>query len=183
MGELTTYLSNPLTSTNLSSDEPETLSELGVVIPPGWEMPDLRSPQFSQRPKCAGVATHENGLFFPEQKRWQKTSTGGPMTPQQMALDAKAFCWGTEPGDHVCPVRNECLDWAMENWQRYGVWGGLSEPERAKLKDQHEAERERRLETTAKARNTRLRRQYERARGYWLPWGPDLDYDPAEVVC
>lgn len=26
----------------------------------------------------------------------------------------------------VCPVRDECLDWAVTNWIHYGIWGGVS---------------------------------------------------------
>ncbi|WP_276319876.1 WhiB family transcriptional regulator [Egibacter rhizosphaerae] len=33
-----------------------------------------------------------------------------------------------------CPVRNECLEHALENDERFGIWGGLSERERRKLK-------------------------------------------------
>ena len=33
----------------------------------------------------------------------------------------------------VCPVRTECLEWALEHKERAGVWGGLSERERRKL--------------------------------------------------
>lgn len=29
-----------------------------------------------------------------------------------------------------CEVRAECLDWALENDVRHGIWGGLSERER-----------------------------------------------------
>ena len=29
-----------------------------------------------------------------------------------------------------CPVLEECLDYAIESDQRYGIWGGLSERER-----------------------------------------------------
>ena len=32
--------------------------------------------------------------------------------------DAKAVC-------ARCPVRQECLDWATETKQEYGVWGGV----------------------------------------------------------
>lgn len=31
-----------------------------------------------------------------------------------------------------CPVRQECLDWALENPQ-YGMWGGLTMDERAAI--------------------------------------------------
>jgi WhiB family redox-sensing transcriptional regulator len=37
---------------------------------------------------------------------------------------AKAVC-------ESCPVRRECLDYALRNSVRYGIWGGLNEKERA----------------------------------------------------
>jgi WhiB family redox-sensing transcriptional regulator len=40
---------------------------------------------------------------------------------------AKAVC---EP----CPVRLACLRWALDTGQDYGVWGGLSEQERRRIK-------------------------------------------------
>jgi WhiB family redox-sensing transcriptional regulator len=33
-----------------------------------------------------------------------------------------------------CEVRAECLDFALENDERFGIWGGLSERERRRLK-------------------------------------------------
>jgi len=44
---------------------------------------------------------------------------------------ARAVCSG-------CPVRAECLDYAVCSPQKYGTWGGLNEDERA-------AERRRRM--------------------------------------
>jgi len=41
--------------------------------------------------------------------------------------EAKAVC-------RRCPSREACLDWAMESGQDAGVWGGLSEDERRKVK-------------------------------------------------
>ncbi|OON82539.1 WhiB family transcriptional regulator [Streptomyces tsukubensis] len=32
-----------------------------------------------------------------------------------------------------CPVRSQCLAWALETGQRSGVWGGMDEHERAAL--------------------------------------------------
>ena len=52
-------------------------------------------------------------LFFPE--------TGGS------SRAAKQICAG-------CPVRAECLDWAIAHDQRYGVWGGLTVSERTQLR-------------------------------------------------
>ena len=50
--------------------------------------------------------------FFPE-----KGST---------AVVAKAVCWG-------CPVRIQCLDYAVEHNESHGVWGGFTPKERMRL--------------------------------------------------
>lgn len=52
-------------------------------------------------------------LFFPE----RGTS----------AREAKAVCL-------ACPVRPECLDWALDNGEMFGIWGGLTERERRRLR-------------------------------------------------
>jgi WhiB family redox-sensing transcriptional regulator len=57
-------------------------------------------------------------MFFP-------VGTSGPALLQLAA--AKAVC-------RRCPVAIECLTWAMESGQRAGVWGGMSEEERAELR-------------------------------------------------
>jgi WhiB family redox-sensing transcriptional regulator len=41
--------------------------------------------------------------------------------------DAKRICT-------QCTVRAECLDFALENDERFGIWGGLSERERRKFR-------------------------------------------------
>lgn len=33
-----------------------------------------------------------------------------------------------------CEVRAQCLEYALENDERFGIWGGLSERERRKLR-------------------------------------------------
>ncbi len=34
----------------------------------------------------------------------------------------------------TCPVREECLDFALTQDERFGIWGGLSERERRRAK-------------------------------------------------
>ena len=34
----------------------------------------------------------------------------------------------------TCEVRVECLEYALENDERFGIWGGLSERERRRMK-------------------------------------------------
>ena len=41
--------------------------------------------------------------------------------------DAKRICEG-------CTVRQQCLEYALEHDERFGIWGGLSERERRKLR-------------------------------------------------
>ncbi len=55
---------------------------------------------------CLGV---DPDLFFPER---------GVST-----REAKEVCRG-------CVVRSECLDYALANGEKFGIWGGLSERER-----------------------------------------------------
>ncbi|MET9646186.1 WhiB family transcriptional regulator [Streptomyces syringium] len=57
-------------------------------------------------------------LFFP---------VGNTSAAVLQAEEAKAVC-------RRCPVREQCLQWALESGQDAGVWGGLSEDERRSLK-------------------------------------------------
>ena len=41
--------------------------------------------------------------------------------------DAKRIC-------ESCEVREQCLEYALQNDERFGIWGGLSERERRKLR-------------------------------------------------
>ena len=41
--------------------------------------------------------------------------------------DAKKICT-------TCEVKAECLEYALQNDERFGIWGGLSERERRKLR-------------------------------------------------
>lgn len=42
-------------------------------------------------------------------------------------VEAKAVC-------RSCPVRRECLEFALETNQTYGIWGGTSDQERRRIK-------------------------------------------------
>ncbi|QWZ07861.1 WhiB family transcriptional regulator [Nocardioides panacis] len=57
-------------------------------------------------------------LFFP-------VGTTGPAVTQ--VDEAKQICSG-------CEVRAQCLEWALQENQDHGVWGGLSEDERRSLR-------------------------------------------------
>jgi len=48
--------------------------------------------------------------------------------------EAKRICSG-------CEVRAECLEYALANDERFGIWGGLSERERRRVRRQRALER------------------------------------------
>ncbi|NHB85680.1 WhiB family transcriptional regulator [Tessaracoccus sp. HDW20] len=68
----------------------------------------------------------------------------------QYAWQAEALCAQTDPEAFFpekggstreakrvclsCTVRTECLEYALSHDERFGIWGGLSERERRKLK-------------------------------------------------
>lgn len=92
-----------------------------------WISFGLQGQAWHDQAKCLAS---DPGLFFPEK--------GG--TAYGAAQFAKDICNGkTGPRDRPCPVLQECLEWAIVNNEGFGVWGGLSERERRRLR------RERRL--------------------------------------
>ncbi|QYX82770.1 WhiB family transcriptional regulator [Streptomyces akebiae] len=72
------------------------------------------------------------------------------ITPIDRAWQERALCAQTgadfffpEPGSSVreakricgmCEMRTACLEYALSNDERFGVWGGLSEKERLRLR-------------------------------------------------
>jgi len=63
---------------------------------------------------AAACIDMDTELFFP-------AGISGAALDQ--AQQAKAICAG-------CPVRAQCLDWALTTHQDAGIWGGLTEDER-----------------------------------------------------
>ncbi len=68
------------------------------------------SPEWKRQANCLGV---EPDLFFPER---------GAST-----REAKEVCRG-------CVVREDCLEYALSNGEKFGIWGGLSERERRRVR-------------------------------------------------
>lgn len=69
----------------------------------------------------AGCRTADPELFFP-------VSMSGRSLDQ--VVEAKALC-------AACPVRSECLAFALETGQVHGIWGGLTAQERLIDKGTH----------------------------------------------
>lgn len=79
---------------------------------------------WQSRAACRGTNAE---LFFP--------------SPEEDPATAKAICAD-------CPVRLACLGFALDNGEKYGIWGGFTERERARLAP---AEREKILAAGRKA--------------------------------
>lgn len=68
---------------------------------------------WQDRARCNGTDSPE--VFFP-----------GKTPGTRTAPTAKRIC-------RQCPVSRECLDYALANHMREGIWGGLTEMERRPL--------------------------------------------------
>lgn len=55
---------------------------------------------------------------------------------EQQIAATKAFC-------KACPVRLSCLDYALRNDEEWGIFGGLTPPERLKIKKMRDAKNRR----------------------------------------
>lgn len=85
-----------------------------IDVAPMWEAPDR---SWREHAACRGCNPE---LFHP--------------TRGQDVSDAKRIC-------AVCPVADICLQWALENNETMGVWGGRSERERRTMRRQLRIER------------------------------------------
>jgi WhiB family redox-sensing transcriptional regulator len=90
----------------------DTLVALRRVIEAGTD-----ERRWQEQANCLGV---DPDLFFPER---------GAST-----REAKSVCRG-------CEVRAECLEYALRHGEKFGIWGGLSERERRRVRRQRALER------------------------------------------
>src|SRR5262249_36490080 len=78
---------------------------------------DLFAPPMAWRDESACL-TEDPELFFP---------IGNHIPAQVQTIEAKEVC-------RTCPVRRECLAWALMVGEEHGIWGGLDENERRELR-------------------------------------------------
>ena len=94
-----------------------------------------RSEMWRQRAACSGMDTSD---FYPGDRE------RGP-TLARRERRAKQVC-------ARCPVIQECLAWALDEREPFGVWGGTSAKERARMlqiRDRRDRSRGSRLGETA----------------------------------
>jgi WhiB family transcriptional regulator, redox-sensing transcriptional regulator len=73
---------------------------------------DAGDRRWQERANCLGV---DPDLFFPERGASTK--------------EAKAVRGG-------CEVKTECLEYALRHGEKFGIWGGMSERERRRIRRQ-----------------------------------------------
>ena len=86
-------------------------------------------------PELALVDLGVTGLFVEdEEESWQDRALCAQTDPEAFfpekggsTREAKKICTG-------CEVKAECLEYALANDERFGIWGGLSERERRRIK-------------------------------------------------
>lgn len=100
------------------------------------EWAEIIRPQLSL---VAGLTAESSAVFEPEllpipADQWQDRALCAQTDPEAFfpekggsTREAKKICLG-------CEVRDECLEYALEHDERFGIWGGLSERERRRLK-------------------------------------------------
>jgi len=103
---------------SVASTPPTRVPDDWFVDPVRLGVPGLRKPDAVDDDPLAWqsdslCAQTDPEAFFPEK--------GGS------TRDAKKICTS-------CEVRTQCLQYALENDERFGIWGGLSERERRKLR-------------------------------------------------
>jgi WhiB family redox-sensing transcriptional regulator len=85
-------------------------------------------------PRMREIAAAIHGTYTNADDRWQERALCAQTDPEAFfpekggsTREAKKIC-------EVCPVREQCLTYALEHDERFGIWGGLSERERRRLK-------------------------------------------------
>ncbi len=85
-------------------------------------------------PRLSLVVTGFDEMFESIEEQWQERALCAQTDPEAFfpekggsTREAKRICMG-------CEVRDECLEYALAHDERFGIWGGLSERERRRLK-------------------------------------------------
>ncbi|MFJ4966859.1 WhiB family transcriptional regulator [Streptomyces sp. NPDC088729] len=126
---------------------------------PATDLRGIGDTNWHVRGACHGMDVEDaEAVFFP-----------GPRDHEDIA-EAKELCgW--------CPVRRDCLDFALENGLKEGIWGGLTKAERAPLhKYLHKRRDYRRVVAFFQGRDVHLteaERQIVIDHAYVRGWRPD----------
>jgi WhiB family transcriptional regulator, redox-sensing transcriptional regulator len=94
----------------------------------------LRSVMSDSRQSVQAAQALPALIVSSEQLSWQERALCAQTDPEAFfpekggsTREAKRVCLS-------CDVRSECLEYALAHDERFGIWGGLSERERRRLK-------------------------------------------------
>ncbi|WP_422070955.1 WhiB family transcriptional regulator [Streptomyces lasalocidi] len=82
--------------------------------------------------ECGGPDRGEDGVGVNGEDTWGQRAVCRTADPDELFVEgaaqnrAKALCTG-------CPVRTECLAYALDHRIEHGIWGGMTERERRAL--------------------------------------------------
>ncbi len=95
---------------------------------------ELSHPEVVPAPRLSLIVTGFDEMFETIEEQWQERALCAQTDPEAFfpekggsTREAKRICMG-------CEVRDECLEYALAHDERFGIWGGLSERERRRLK-------------------------------------------------
>ncbi len=104
-----------------------TVPEYRSGVPDDWFIDPVRL-------GVPGVRTNAEDVDDDNPLSWQTDALCAQTDPEAFfpekggsTRDAKRICGS-------CEVRSQCLEYALANDERFGIWGGLSERERRKLR-------------------------------------------------
>lgn len=104
----------------------------GATVPDNWFVDPVRLGVPGVRQSA--ILQSEESVVEDNTLSWQSDSLCAQTDPEAFfpekggsTRDAKKICTS-------CEVRNQCLEYALANDERFGIWGGLSERERRKLR-------------------------------------------------
>ena len=66
----------------------------------------------------------------PDEGHWRDDALCAQLDPEAFFPEKGGSTREAKRACRACPVRTECLDYALATDPRFGVWGGLSERER-----------------------------------------------------
>lgn len=112
-----------MANTEHKAESPRAVSSM-TAVPVDWFVD----------PVVLGVPGLRRPTLDDDALAWQSDSLCAQTDPEAFfpekggsTRDAKKIC-------SSCEVRSQCLEYALENDERFGIWGGLSERERRKLR-------------------------------------------------
>ncbi len=132
-----------MTNEMVSSTDSTAGAARGVCAETGWIereggeealTPGRDMGEGTSAPRLSLVVTGFDEMFESIEEQWQERALCAQTDPEAFfpekggsTREAKKVCL-------TCEVRDDCREAALFNDERFGIWGGLSERERRKLK-------------------------------------------------